>query len=124
MDTTKLVEEKLDALFERAQAKNYRRRKMILEIDSDEENKNLFKVIGKMTLSVSETPDLDESSNEQSFDIMLTGNDVDVLTGQVLAHLNSVPFEWGDMIFEDDFEDVLKETMEIVQNEEDITLPA
>lgn len=124
MDKTKLVEEKLEALYERSQAKEYRRRKMILEIDSDEEGENLFKVIGKMTLIVSETPDVEDSWKEKSFDIMLTGKDIDILTGQALAHLNSVPFEWGDMIFEDDFEDVLKETIEIVQNEEGISLPA
>jgi hypothetical protein len=124
MDTTKLVEEKLDALFERAQAKAYRRRKMILEIDSDEEDENLFKVIGKMTLAVSETPDIVESWKEKTFDIMLTGKNIDILTGQVLAHLNSVPYEWGDMIFEEDFEDVLKETIEIVQGGEEASLPA
>ncbi len=126
MDTTKLVEDKLTELFEQAQGKNYRRRKMILEIDSDEENKNLFKVIGKMTLSVTETPDIDDSWKEKTFDIMITGKDIDVLTQQALAHLNSVPFEWGDMIFEDNFEDILKETIEIVQAEsmeKDITLP-
>ncbi|KKN54327.1 hypothetical protein LCGC14_0593050 [marine sediment metagenome] len=124
MDKTKLVEEKLDALYERSQTKTYRRRKMTLEIDSDEEDTNLFKVIGKMTLQVSETPDVKESWKEKSFDIMLTGKDIDVLTGQVLAHLNSVPFEWGDMIFEEDFEDILKETIEIVQDGEEALLPA
>ncbi len=124
MDTQKLVEEKLEALYDNAQTKNYRRRKMILEIDSDEEGKNLFKVIGKMTLTVSETPDEDDSWKEKSFDVMITGKDVDILTGQVLAHLNSVPFEWGDMIFEDNFEDVLKETVEIAQRGEDISLLA
>ena len=123
MDKTKLVEEKLDALYERSQTKIYKRRKMILEIDSDEEDTNLFKVIGKMTLQVSETPDIEESWKEKSFDIMLTGKDIDILTGQVLAHLNSVPFEWGDMIFEEDFEEVLKETIEIVQDGEETLLP-
>ncbi len=115
MDTQKLVEDMLEQLYEDAQTKEYTHRKMILEIDSEEEEENLFKVIGKMTLAVSETPDVKESWIEKIFEVMLTGKDVEILTQQTLAHLNSVPFEWGDMIFEDDFESVLRETMSIAE---------
>jgi hypothetical protein len=122
MDKAKLVEQKLEELFEKTQTKNYISRRMQLEIASDEEEKDYYKLIGKLTLSVSE--DRDEWK-EKTFEVMLTGSDADILTGQILAHLNSIPYEWGDMIFEDEFEDVAKDTLEVLQGEEtEQALPA
>ena len=120
MDKAKLVEQKLEELFENSQKRSYVSRKMILEISSDEEKENYFKLLGKLTLSATENGD---DWREKSFDIMITGSDADVLTGQVLAHLNSIPQEWGDMVFENDFEQVAKETLEIMQGDGPMGLP-
>ncbi len=118
MDKAKLVEQKLEELFEKAQEHDYVSRKMVLEISSDKEKEDFFKLLGRLKLSVSENG---EDWKEKSFDIMLTGSDVDILTGQILAHLNSIPYEWGDMIFEDDFEKVAKETVEILRKDGETT---
>jgi hypothetical protein len=81
---------------------------MIVEIDTLTDDMKNFVVTGNLKLSVSETPDVDESWIEKEFSVMLTENDPDIAIAQVFAHLNSIPMEYGDTIFEDDFDDVIK----------------
>lgn len=108
MDKAKPVDARVQNLVDRVNDRAYHGRKMIVEIDTLTDDMKNFVVTGNLKLSVSETPDVDESWIEKEFSVMLTENDPDIAIAQVFAHLNSIPMEYGDTIFEDDFDDVIK----------------
>ena len=108
MDTQKPIDETLEEIFQRSQEKDYKRRIMDMKIDAEHLESGGMRVKGTLNLKVSETPDNDKSWKEKEFSVMIMEDDAEVATGLVLAHLNSIPYEWGDMIFEEDFEDAMK----------------
>lgn len=108
MDKEKSVDTRVRKLVDRVNDRAYKGRKMIVEIDSHTDDMKSFVVTGKLTLSVSETPEVKTSWITKDFSVMLTENDPDMAIAEVFAHLNSIPMEYGDTIFEDDFDDVIK----------------
>ncbi len=108
MDQEKSVDIRVKKLVDRVNDRAYKGRKMVVEIDSHTDDMKSFVVTGKLTLSVSETPEVKTSWITKDFSVMLTENDPDMAIAEVFAHLNSIPMEYGDTIFEDDFDDVIK----------------
>ena len=108
MDKKESVEERIQTLIEATQAKNYRGRKMVVTIDSHTDDLKNYVVNGTLQLSVSETPEKEDSWTEKEFEVMIMDKDVDQAVAYVFAHLNSIPIEYGDMIFEDNFTEILK----------------
>ena len=108
MDKEKSVDIRVQRLVDRVNDREYKGRKMVVEIDSHTDDMKSFVVTGNLTLSVSETPEVDESWITKDFSVMLTEDDPDMAIAEVFAHLNSIPMEYGDTIFEDDFDDVIK----------------
>ncbi len=108
MDEAKSVDIRVQNLVDRVNDRAYKGRKMVVEIDSHTDDLKSFVVTGKLTLAVSETPEIEGSWIEKDFSVMLTENDPDMAIAEVFAHLNSIPMEYGDTIFEDDFDDVIK----------------
>jgi hypothetical protein len=108
MDKEKSVDIRVQRLVDRVNDREYKGRKMVVEIDSHTDDMKSFVVTGNLTLSVSETPDVKESWITKDFSVMLTEDDPDMAIAEVFAHLNSIPMEYGDTIFEDDFDDVIK----------------
>jgi len=108
MDKIKSVEEKIKELVTATQEKNYRGRKMVVSVHSHTDDLKNFVVNGTLHLSVSETPEDKESWTDREFSVMIIETDPDLAVAEVFAHLNSIPMEYGDMIFEDDFKEVIK----------------
>jgi hypothetical protein len=97
---------KLEELFNQASARNYLGRRMVIELESksdDTEPKN-FRATGKMKLAVSEDK---ETWNEEEFEVMVIESSAEEAIASVLAHLNSIPMEYGDSIFEDGFFEIM-----------------
>lgn len=108
MDTQKSVEEKVQALVDRVTDRKYYGRRMVVDINTHSDDLKTFTVNGKLKLSVSETPDEKESWIEKDYSVMIIDTDPDMAIAEVFAHLNSIPMEYGDTIFEKDFEEVIK----------------
>lgn len=105
MDKAKSVS-KLEELFKQSEARNYLGRKMVIELESisDDTDPNSFRATGKMRLLVSE----DKADwKEQEFEVMVVESSAEEAIASVLAHLNSIPMEYGDSIFEEGFFEVL-----------------
>lgn len=117
MDTQKSVEEKVQALVDRVNDRKYYGRRMVVDIHTHSDDMKTFNVNGKLKLSVSETPDEKESWIEKDYSVMIIDTDPDMAIAEVFAHLNSIPMEYGDTIFEEDFEEVIK-LMEGVDGQE------
>jgi hypothetical protein len=120
MDTQKLVSDRVETLLERVSSREYRGRKMVVSVDTHSEDMKSFTVKGNLVLSVSETPEEKESWIDKSFDVMIVNDDADMAVAEVFAHLNSIPMEYGDTIFEDDFDEVIK-LMEATDGETEIS---
>lgn len=108
MDTQKSVEKKVQALVDRVNDREYFGRRMIVDIHTHSDDMKTFTVKGNLKLSVSETPDDKESWINKKYSVMIIENDPDMAIAEVFAHLNSIPMEYGDTIFEEDFEEVIK----------------
>lgn len=108
MDTQKSVEKKVQALVDRVNDREYYGRRMIVDIHTHSDDMKSFTVKGKLNLSVSETPDDKESWIKKDYSVMIIDTDPDMAIAEVFAHLNSIPMEYGDTIFEKDFEEVIK----------------
>jgi len=120
MDTEKSVEERVQALVDRVNDRKYFGRRMIVDIHTHSDDLKTFTVKGKLKLSVSETPDEKESWIRKDYSVMITETDPDMAIAEVFAHLNSIPMEYGDTIFEEDFEEVIK-LMEGIDGQAKIT---
>lgn len=97
---------KLEELFNQAKARNYLGRRMHIELESladDDTGKN-FNATGKMKLAVSEDR---ETWNEKEFEVRIMESSAEEAIASVLAHLNSIPMEYGDSIFEDGFFEIM-----------------
>ncbi len=108
MDTQKPVEEQVQNLVDRVNDRKYYGRKMVVTIHTHSDDMLTFAVRGNLELSVSETPDDEKSWIDKKYSVMFIDNDPDQAIAEVFAHLNSIPMEYGDTIFEDDFEEVIK----------------
>lgn len=111
------VEAKVTNLVDRVNEREYHGRKMVVSIHTNSKDMKTFNVKGNLKLSVSETPDVEESWIVKDYDVMIIDDDPDLAIAQVFAHLNSIPMEYGDTIFEDDFDEVVK-LMEASVNEQ------
>ena len=103
------LEIKVEGILQRSQERNYRGRRMNISIESLSQNDadSLYKVIGTLSVSVTETPDDSESWIEKNFSLMILDDTEADAIASILMHMNSIPMEFGDMIFEDDFEEIL-----------------
>jgi len=103
------LELKVEEILQRSQERNYRGRRMTVSIESMSQNEDdsLYKVVGKLCVAVSETPDDPESWIEKDFSLMILDDTEENAIASILMHMNSIPMEFGDMIFEDDFEEIL-----------------
>lgn len=108
MDTQKPVEEQVQNLVDRVNDRKYYGRKMVVTIHTHSDDMLTFAVRGNLELSVSETPDEEKSWINKKYSVMFIDSDPDHAIAEVFAHLNSIPMEYGDTIFEDDFEEVIK----------------
>lgn len=108
MDTQKHVEEQVQNLVDRVNDRKYYGRKMVVTIHTHSDDMQTFSVKGNLELSVSETPDDEKSWIDKKYAVMFIDTDPDLAIAEVFAHLNSIPMEYGDTIFEDDFEEVIK----------------
>lgn len=105
MDKAKPVN-KLEELFNQAKARNYLGRRMVVELESkaDDVDPKSFRATGKLRLAVSEDK---ETWNEEEFEVMVMESSAEEAIASVLAHLNSIPMEYGDSIFEDGFFEIM-----------------
>lgn len=115
MDKEKSVEERLQTLYEQSLERTYKGRVMEVRVESTTADLKMYKIIGKLTLSVSE--ENDESWNEKDFSVMTMENDPDLGVAQVFAYLNSIPMEYGDMIFEEGFDELISGLLESPDDE-------
>jgi hypothetical protein len=108
MDTQESVAKKVQELVDRVNDRKYYGRRMVVDIHTHSDDMKTFTVKGNLKLSVSETPNDKESWINKKFSVMFIDTDPDMAIAEVFVHLNSIPMEYGDTIFEDDFEEVIK----------------
>ncbi len=112
MDTNaqKSVEERLTEMYEQSVEREYKGRVMDVRVESTTDDMKMYKITGKLTLSVSENND--ETWQAKDFEVMTYENDPDMGVAQVFAYLNSIPMEYGDMIFEEGFDELISGLLE------------
>ena len=109
-NTQKSVEERLAEMYEQSIEREYKGRVMEVRVESTTDDMKMYKITGKLTLSVSENND--ETWQDKEFEVMTYENDPDMGVAQVFAYLNSIPMEYGDMIFEKGFDELLSGLLE------------
>lgn len=111
------IEKKIGLLAERAKDRKYKRRTMEVNLVSEIDADSFCKVIGKMTLSVSENPEDTSMLKVIPMEVMFIDKKPEVAVAMTLNHLNLIPMRYGDAIFEDGFFDLLnKDNEEIGDN--------
>jgi len=121
MDTQESVEKKVQELVDRVNNRKYYGRRMVVDIHTHSDDMKTFTVKGDLKLSVSETPNDKESWINKKFSVMFINTDPDTAIAEVFVHLNSIPMEYGDTIFEDDFEEVIKLVEDVDDQAQDAT---
>lgn len=114
------VEERLTEMYENSLERTYRGRIMEVKVESTTEDLKMYKINGKLKLSVTEALGEDESWQEREFGVMTMENDPDMGVAQVFAYLNSIPMEYGDMIFEEGFDELVKGLLESTDDEAEV----
>jgi hypothetical protein len=120
-NTQKSVEDVLQGLYDSALERTYKKRIMEVRIESITEDLKMYKITGSLELSVSAELGDEENIQSRKFDVMTMENDPDLGVAQVFTYLNSIPMEYGDMIFEDGFEDIISGLLENVDDKAEIT---
>lgn len=106
------IEKKIGLLAERAKDRKYKRRTMEVNLVSEIDADSFCKVIGKMTLSVSENPEDTSMLKVIPMEVMFIDKKPEVAVAMTLNHLNLIPMRYGDAIFEDGFFDLLNKDNE------------
>ena len=119
-NTQKSVEEHLQSMYDSAMERTYKKRIMEVRIESITKDLKMYKITGSLELSVSAELGEEENIQSKKFDVMTMENDPDLGVAQVFAYLNSIPMEYGDMIFEDGFEDIIGGLLENVDDKAEI----
>lgn len=114
-NTQESVENRLTAMYEKSVERTYKGRVMEVRVESTTEDLKMYKIVGKLKLSVSE--DNEGSWLDKEFSVMTFENDPDMGVAQVFAYLNSIPMEYGDMIFEDGFDELISGLLENTDGE-------
>lgn len=109
MEKTEMsVNERVEELVKRTEARNYTGREMNINLKIDKSSDGPVVCNGRMLMRVSETPKDSESWLEREYEVMFMDDNEEKAVALTFAYLNSIPQEYGDMIFENDFEEVLK----------------
>ena len=101
------IDAQVEQLYKKSQERDYKGRKMNINVDSLQEGAKLFRVTGTLYLAVSETPDDPESWIEKDFNLMILDERPEDAIASILMHMSSIPSEFGDMIFEPEFDDLM-----------------
>jgi len=102
------IDKRVEQLYLNSGQRKYTGRKMKITIESLQEEENLHRVVGVLDLAVSETPEDSESWVEKNFTLMVLDKRPEDAIANILMHMNSIPVEFGDMIFEPDFDELMK----------------
>jgi uncharacterized membrane protein len=101
------IESKIALLAEKAQGRKYKRRTMEVNLVSEIDADGFCKVVGKMTLSASENPEDVSMLKVIPMEVMFIDKKPEVAVAMTLNHLNLIPMQYGDAIFEEGFFDLL-----------------
>jgi hypothetical protein len=91
--------------------RNYAGRRMHIKIESYalDSGESGYRVTGELMLAASETPDDENSWVEKDFSLMIIDKRAEDAIASILMHMNSIPMEFGDLIFEEGFEEFITE---------------
>ncbi len=117
MDEAKHLDKEMDVLRDAADKREYEYRNLTVNVVC-EKNGDEWAVKGKLILVVNEDPGNEETEKKKSIDALATGKNSPEVMADVFFHLNLLPQQFGDAIFEEGFEDLLDEARKLADGED------
>ncbi|KKN14454.1 hypothetical protein LCGC14_0996060 [marine sediment metagenome] len=116
-DEAKALDKKMDVLREAADNREYVYRKLVINVVSEKDGEE-WTVKGSLNIRVSEELGNEDAVKEKNIEALSSGKSSNEALADVFLHLNIIPQQFGDAIFEEGFEDLLNEARTSVEGED------